>query len=258
MLLIHGFTDTWTTWKPVLAGLEARHEVFAPTLPGHHGAETVARGTRVQDTLFADALERHLDDLGIERAHIAGNSLGGWLALVLAARGRALSVCGICPAGGWYPGTPEDRALTRYFRSTSLLMRTGDWWIDLVASRPRLRRLGLREVVARPDRFSASDARQMFEGASGCQVLHEVIAEEDEMVMFGDLGPIDCPVRILYGTKDRLIRWPDYYPRLHALLPGAEFVALEGLGHIPMWDDPDAVVERVLEVTAPAGAVTPV
>jgi pimeloyl-ACP methyl ester carboxylesterase len=58
-------------------------------------------------------------------------------------------------------------------------------------------------------------------------------------------------VRILYGTRDRIIRWPAYYTRLSALLPGAEFTALEALGHLPMWDDPDLVARRILEVTAP-------
>ena len=69
---------------------------------------------------------------------------------------------------------------------------------------------------------------------------------------FGDLDPIDCPVRILYGTNDRLVRWPTHYVRMKELLPDAEYVALDGLGHLPMWDDPQLVARRIIEVTAPA------
>jgi pimeloyl-ACP methyl ester carboxylesterase len=66
---------------------------------------------------------------------------------------------------------------------------------------------------------------------------------------WSELGPIDCPVRIAYGAKDWLIRWPSHYGRLRRLLPDAEFVALEESGHLPMWDDATQVSRRILEVT---------
>jgi pimeloyl-ACP methyl ester carboxylesterase len=72
---------------------------------------------------------------------------------------------------------------------------------------------------------------------------------------FGDLGPIACPVRIVYGTRDRIIRWPGHYVRLQRMLPDAEFVALPGLGHLPMWEDPGLVARTILEVSAAGRAV---
>jgi pimeloyl-ACP methyl ester carboxylesterase len=90
-----------------------------------------------------------------------------------------------------------------------------------------------------------------FDGAVGCTIYRDAIALSESGDAYGELGPIDCPVRILYGTRDRIIRWPTHYRRLKTLLPTAEYVPLHGLGHLPMWDDPDLVVRRILEVSAP-------
>ena len=98
LLLLHGFTDTWRTWELVLPALERRHEVFAPTLAGHAGGPRIEG--EVGDASIADAVERAMDELGWASAHIAGNSLGGYVALQLAARGRARSVVALAPAGG--------------------------------------------------------------------------------------------------------------------------------------------------------------
>jgi pimeloyl-ACP methyl ester carboxylesterase len=76
LVCLHGFTDTWRTWELVLPALERRHDVLAPTLAGHAGGPPI-RGD-VTDALLADAVERALDDAGIDTAHFAGNSLGGY------------------------------------------------------------------------------------------------------------------------------------------------------------------------------------
>src|SRR3954451_8732090 len=85
LVLLHGFTDTWRVWELVLADLERRHAVLAPTLPGHAGGPPMPENADPE--VMVDALEALLDDAGIDDAHIAGNSLGGFLALKLAERG---------------------------------------------------------------------------------------------------------------------------------------------------------------------------
>jgi pimeloyl-ACP methyl ester carboxylesterase len=251
MVLLHGFTDTWRTWTPVLAGLEAHHAVFAPSLPGHYGGEPIPAGGRdmVEDSL--DLIERQLDARGIEKAHLVGNSLGGWAALELAARGRALSVVAICPAGGWEIGGKEDRAVLRYFRATERRLRATLPILPRIARVPALRRIAFRDLMARPGNVGGQDAMGFFTGAAQCTVFEVAIAQAEAGLAFLGLGPIGCPTRILYGTKDRIIRWPSHYVRMQKMLPDAEFVALDGMGHIPMWDDPDLVVRRILEVSAP-------
>src|SRR3954452_8089453 len=85
LVCLHGFTDTWRSWDLVLPALERHHDVLAPTLAGHAGGPAV--DGEVREIELADAVERAMDEAGFETAHVVGNSLGGYLALHLAARG---------------------------------------------------------------------------------------------------------------------------------------------------------------------------
>lgn len=252
MVLLHGFTDTWRAWTRVLPTLEAHHAVFAPTLPGHAGGEAFQMSVSMTLPAIVDRLERQLDDHGIERAHLVGSSLGGWLSLELAARGRALSVVGVCPAGGWEDQAPELRSIIRYFRRNELMLRRARPLLRTVAARPRARRLALRDVIADPSAITAGEALAMFEGAAECAVVRDALELTASGQMFGELGEIDVPVRIAYGTRDRIVKWPNCYVRMRRLVPKAEFVALQGLGHLPMWEAPDLLAELILQVSDPS------
>jgi pimeloyl-ACP methyl ester carboxylesterase len=251
MVLLHGFTDTWQAWSPVLPALTERHAVFAPTLPGHFGGEAFPPGVKMTIEGSLDMIERQLDAKGIGKAHFVGSSLGGWASLQLAVRGRALSVVAVCPAGGWDSGSREERAVLRFFRTNDRLLRVGGPMLASVARNPRLRRVALRDLVAHPERVSAAEALTMFAGAAGCSVTKDALELAGTEGAFDDLGPIDCPVRILYGTRDRIVRWPSHYVRMKRILPDAEYVELADMGHLPMWDDPQELARRILEVTAP-------
>ena len=97
LVCLHGFADTWRTWELVLPALERRHDVLALTLAGHAGGP--ALNGRVHHAALADAVQAAMDDARFATAHLIGNSLGGWLALQLAARGRAQSVVALAHAG---------------------------------------------------------------------------------------------------------------------------------------------------------------
>ncbi|MDQ3724020.1 MAG: alpha/beta fold hydrolase, partial [Actinomycetota bacterium] len=113
MVCLHGFTGTWRVWELVLVQLERRHDVLAPTLPGHTGGPPI--GGRVSTDELLDAVERTMDEAGLATAHLVGNSLGGYIALRLAARGRAESVVALAPAGGWAEGDPAlPQTLARF------------------------------------------------------------------------------------------------------------------------------------------------
>ena len=98
LVLLHGFLDTWRVWELVLPALERSRDVLAPTLAGHAGGPPLPR---VSADAVVDAVEAAMDAAGFDTAHVAGNSLGGHVALQLAARGRAHSVVAFAPAGGW-------------------------------------------------------------------------------------------------------------------------------------------------------------
>src|SRR3954466_7285106 len=84
LVLVHGFTATWRCWHPVLADLVPRFEVIAPTLHGHDGGPPPPHSPAPSIAEAADHFERLLDDLGVDTAHFAGNSMGGAISLELA------------------------------------------------------------------------------------------------------------------------------------------------------------------------------
>ena len=260
MMLIHGFSATWRIWQPVLPALEQRHDVIATTLLGHHGGPSYEAGSPATPEAMADALEQDLDRAGIERAHLVGNSLGGWLALELASRGRALSTVALAPAGGWAAGGKEERRLGRMFRNNYRLLRVLGENGPRMTRRPRFRTLVLHDVVAHPERVSAPLAVEMMEGAAGC-VIYLPFLEHATSGGFGELGTIESPVRIAWGTKDRILHWPGYAQRLRQMGPGAEWVELADIGHCPMLDDAEATVRTIFELTervdAERAAATP-
>lgn len=251
LLLLHGFTDTWRAWTPLLDALEPVHEVLAPTLPGHHGGGDLPPDRDLTAEAAADVIEERMDAAGWDTAHIAGNSFGGWLAFELASRGRARSVVALCPAGGWEHDSRQARHAYRYFiRSHQSLKRMTPALMHQFAARPRLRAIALRELVRHPERVPPKAALDMMEGARGCSVVVEGIELARREGAFGELTGVTCPLRIAYGERDWLIPWPGAYHRLQRMFPDAEYVALADCGHLPMWDDPALVARTILEVTA--------
>jgi len=254
LVLLHGWTDSWLTWLQVVPELEKHHRVFAPMLPGHFGAAPWQIPEPLHISQLVDAVEKQLDEAGITTAHLAGNSLGGWLALELAARGRAESVIAICPAGGWVSHDRLERRGIRYFKQGRFMARLVAPKAESLARRPRLRTYAMKDLVAYPGRTTPEALVAGIRGAARCDLtpaLIELIRSEG----FGELGPIDCPVHIAWGTKDRLIRWPRCYVRFPALVPEAEWVPLEGLGHLAQRDAPGTVARAILEVTRGAEAI---
>lgn len=82
--------------------LERHHDVLVPTLAGHAGGPPIPG--EASDVVMTDLVEHAMDEAGFPTAHIVGNSLGGYIALQLAARGRAETVVALSPAGGWAEG----------------------------------------------------------------------------------------------------------------------------------------------------------
>jgi pimeloyl-ACP methyl ester carboxylesterase len=253
MVLIHGFSGTSATWTPLLPALEQQHEVLAVTLLGHRGGPEYLVGSPATPAAMADALERDMDAVGVARAHLVGNSLGGWLALELAARGRALSTTALAPAGGWTPRGPEARRLRRMFRYNDRATKALGLRAGRLMRRRRFRAVALGSVAVRPADVPAGLAVEMSEAAADCAINRPLLAHL-AVAGFGELGVIDSPVQIVWGTKDRILPWPRYAERFRSMIPRAQWIELAGLGHCPMLDDAKLTTDTILALTGPADA----
>jgi pimeloyl-ACP methyl ester carboxylesterase len=260
LVLIHGFTATWRCWLPVIAELVPRFEVIAPTLHGHDGGTALpARDTPHSISDAADYLERHLDELGVGTAHLAGNSLGGALALELAKRGRARSVVGISPAGGLRPGDEASaqqiiKVFTRMQKTTTASLKH----LPRVMARPRLRRLALRDVMTRGHQVPAAEALALATSSVRCDIVDDVYAvlRSGDASLHG-LDAITCPTLVVWGSEDRILPLDRHAPRLREEIPGLEFRVLPGIGHTPMWDDPGLIARTIADFATAAAERAP-
>lgn len=253
LVLIHGFSATGSVWQPLLDTLERDHEVLAVNLAGHVGGPELPEGAEVSVAALVDAVERDMDQAGFQTAHLVGNSLGGWIALELARRGRARSVVAIAPAGGWEPGTRDEKRLRTLFTRNHKLSSRMLPRVERMMRRPRLRRILLAQVASRGDRIPASAAVQMVRDSVGCSVYFELMEAITRDGPPRSFDGITAPVMLVWGTRDRILPPKRYSDRLRRMLPEAEWVELKGLGHMPMSDDPELVARTISSFVARAG-----
>jgi pimeloyl-ACP methyl ester carboxylesterase len=225
LVLLHGFLDTWRIWELVLPALERRHDVLALTLPGHAGGPPFAGD-------LVDAVERALEDAGLALAHLVGNSLGGYVALQLAARGRARTVVAFAPAGGWEDSPDELFDLQEELLAT---LRAAAPHADAIAATAEGRR---RALLAHQIAGAAAVDASMLDRAR-------------RMPWSLDAERVTCPARIVWGTEDELLPWPSAAARYRRSLPQADWVVLDGVGHCPQLDVPLETAELILGFTAP-------
>ena len=248
LLLLHGLGMSWRAWRPVLGPLAAQHEVLAPTLPGHRGGPRAPRPVRV--SWLADYLELLLDEQGIGTVHVAGNSLGGWLALELAHRGRARSVTAVSPAGARrHLGDQLRLALLLGSADLAKLNPALGPSAAAVLRSPRGRRAALRVLLEHGDRLSPLEAGATLRDSRACHVVPGLLRTgwRDGLA---ELPPSDVPVRVLWGDRDRVLPFVRHGRPLRPLLPTAEHVRLHGAGHVPMHDVPDRLVGLLAQQVA--------
>ncbi|MES2681963.1 MAG: alpha/beta hydrolase [Pseudomonadota bacterium] len=245
LLLLHGIGGTWSIWAPVIARLEARFRIIAPTLPGHHGGPAYAGQGPATVAGLAEQLIAMLQARGITTAHVAGNSLGGWLSMELARRGFARSVVALSPAGGW--STPADyQAIAREFRIVHallpILLVLTWFFIGIAACR---RALG-RKTMEHAERMTAPDFRASLQAMRKTVVLPQLL---DTMGRDGPIKPFTpvMPVIIAWGGADQVIPFQRYGRPYLERIAGARSTTLAGVGHVPMYDDPDAVAATIIE-----------
>ncbi len=245
LVCLHGFTDTWRTWELVLPMLEAGHEVLAPTLLAHAGGPLLEG--EMTDARIADAVEAAMDEVGIETAHVVGNSLGGYIALQLAERGRAESVVALAPAGGWPLHDESLEQVTDGFVQIYEQLKTVVGQVDAIVSTPEGRRMATALITTNYEHIPAELIAHQIVGVTRCEVIPLIEYASREGF---DLDPerIQCPVRIAWGTADAILPWPRFATRYREeWLPTADYVELEGIGHCPQLDVPAEAASLILD-----------
>jgi pimeloyl-ACP methyl ester carboxylesterase len=249
LVCLHGFVDTWRTWELVLPALERQHDVLAVTLAGHAGGPPIEG--EVHDAVLADAVERAMDEAGFERAHVVGNSLGGYVALQLAARGRAQTVVALAPAGGWAKGDGSYRATLALQSKLLDLAKAAAPHAEAVLASAEGRRRATQYIATNFEHIPAELLAHQLRGVADCGAAPRLIEQALREGWRLDAESITCPVRIVWGTDDRLLPWPSAAARFRDdWLPRADWVELEGIGHSPQLDVPLETAQLILGFTS--------
>lgn len=245
LVLLHGFTDTWRSWELVLPELEKHHDVFAPTLPGHAGGKDLPDPVGLDSMI--DELEAEMDAAGFETAHIVGNSLGGFAALHLAARGRARSVVALAPAGGWADGDESFRETLNHFLTLDQLLKTAVQHVDAIVASPEGRAQATSLITMHPDHLTPDFVAHLVTGAATCRAVEPLVNFALREGWPLDASKVTCPVRMVWGHEDRLLQWPSAAAKYREQsFPDADWVELEGVGHCIQLDVPTEAAQLIL------------
>jgi pimeloyl-ACP methyl ester carboxylesterase len=239
LVLLHPLGADRGVWEPVTPLLAPHHDVIALDLPGFGGSPELAVEVEATPAAIAACAVATMDELGLERAHVAGISLGGWVGLELAKTDRCLSVTTLCSAGFWRQVLGPRPELARgVARALSPVLG------PLLRTR-RGRNAVLRGPVAHPERVPPAAARRLVRSYAFAKGYDRANAAM-RSALFEGFGQIQVPITMAWAEHDRSVYPPPTVP------DGVRKVLLTDCGHIPTWDSPEQVARVVLQGTARA------
>jgi pimeloyl-ACP methyl ester carboxylesterase len=244
LVLIHGIGSQWQVWRPLFEYLTPHRDVIAVDLPGFGDSPALPDGDTPTPQRFAEKVIELMDELGLERPVVGGNSLGGWVSLEVARRGRARAAAPISPGGFQLPRERAYAGLRlRVERAFAKSMRTRG--VPLIRN-PVTRTPVFASMVARPWRIPPDDAVGMFQNLGGSPGFDATLIALDSAT-FSAGHEITVPVTLMWGTRDSLLI-PRQGPRAARVLPTARLIPLKGAGHVPTYDAPAEIARHLLAI----------
>lgn len=249
LLLIHGLGSSRAVWHPVAAELAQDFTTIAVDLPGHGESDWPSPAPKeFSPAEHAQAVKPLIDEFG-GSVHVAGNSMGGWVGLEIAANGWAASVTGLCSAGlEIEPWTSRSDELVLRRRLSRLLGPVLAPATGLVAKTPALRSIIMKDATADFGSLDLSvlvDAAEAMRDARGFYPSHDALLNH-LFTRSEEIGP-DIPVTVVWGVQDTLL--PPGRQRRSAPPEHARWIVLDHCAHVPMWDQPERTV-AIIKATA--------
>jgi pimeloyl-ACP methyl ester carboxylesterase len=243
LILMHGLGSSLETWEPWARLLSNNYRVVLFDFPGSGLSEPDSTGD-YSDARSLNLIKALMQQMGIERAVLIGNSMGGRIAWKFAAAYPTLvsKLVLISPDGfaspgfeyGQSPKVPAILQLMRYFLPKPLL------------------RANLVAAYAHPERLSDAQLDRYYElllapGNRGAMIarMHQTLLEEPGPL----LQRIEAPTLLLWGEADRMIPQSNATDYLRAL-PNARLVLFPDLGHVPQEESPDESVQPLEQFLA--------
>jgi pimeloyl-ACP methyl ester carboxylesterase len=242
LVLIHGIGSRWQGWGAVIDALARERDVVAIDLPGFGGSPLDGTPATVEG--FAARVEGFFRELGLDRPHVAGSSMGGGIALELARRGSVASATAVSPVGFWTD--KERRFCQQSLRGSRRFLAATRPVAPLLFRPASLRTLLAIQTCARGWRLSPEDFVESVDAALAAPGFDEALEAFSEH-RFHDPDELrNVPVTIAWGNRDYLLLHRQA-ARAARMLPWARHVTLDGCGHLPFSDDPELSTQVLLE-----------
>jgi pimeloyl-ACP methyl ester carboxylesterase len=231
-------------WDPVLERLAAEREVVAVDLPGTGDSRPLPEREVPTVEALARAVADWMRAVRLDRPHVAGNSLGGAIAIELVRAAAVRGAIAISPVGLWTRA--EATYALRSLRMARVVSRALGSRAGVVAGSPLGRTLAFGQLMSRPRRLSRAVAADMLRGLATAPGFERTVPAVAAYRMPA-MEP-DVPVTVAWGRRD-LLTPPHQARRAQQRVPAARHVTLPGCGHSPMSDDPDRIARLILEAS---------
>ncbi|MEY4290646.1 MAG: hypothetical protein RL130_588 [Actinomycetota bacterium] len=242
LVLVHGLGSAGTIWKSLYDGLEEHFVIYPLDLPGHGDAELDAEPLDPQS--LAHAIVAMLEkEHNVTEFHVAGNSLGGWIALELAAAypERVKSVTALAPAGLWFEGPTQILPPSMFAR---ILAKCAQYFLRLAYHLPPLKAMGYRKITHlwRELSFeSCKDSVLAMAKSTGYMPMWRALRGKK----FDSQIPQHLPVKIVFGDYDLTLPHPHAQER--EVAPNhAEWITVENCAHVIMWNYPKLTIDFIV------------
>jgi pimeloyl-ACP methyl ester carboxylesterase len=223
----------------VIPLLAARYDVISVDLPGFGDSPGLPDGMAYDIETSMVNLTRFFKQVGVERPHVVGNSLGGALAIELAARDLVRSATAISPAGFW------TRTQRRYAIELLAAHRRAAGMpgsiLARIAGSDLLRAQAGRLIFAHPERITPDDFIADAIAMHTCEGFDPTVAIGRS---YECLSKPVVPTTVAWGLQDRILP-PGQFSIAMQRLARARFVELPGCGHVPMVDDPERIIAAI-------------
>jgi pimeloyl-ACP methyl ester carboxylesterase len=244
LVLLHGIGMSRAAWNPVLPHLCRSRRVITFDVAGFGSTPPLPAGTLPTIPNLAVAFDQSLRGIGLTPpVDLAGNSLGGSIALELARRGIARSVVAISPPGLWIDHPP--RHVKYVFRSLRFMAGSFPELVKATVRIPLLRELTLAiPISAGSRRMPVGDALRSVEDLAKSTAFEETFENTRAPLSAIDIA---VPVTVAFGERDWILTKG---ARRREVLPAhTRWVEKPGWGHVPMWVDPVGVSQLILDGT---------
>jgi pimeloyl-ACP methyl ester carboxylesterase len=247
LILLHGIGMSHAAWNRVVSHLDSTRRVIAFDIAGFGQTPSLPDDTPPTIGNLVDGLVQAIDEIGLELpVDIAGNSLGGCMALEAARRGVARSVVAISPSGLWRSEPPPQ---VKYVFGSLRFMAERFPRLSQAAMRaPVLREFVLAVPISLGSwRMPAADAVRAVADLAAASAFEATFDSTRAPFVARDIA---APVTVAFGSRDWILT--KGARRRDTLPPHTRWIEKRGWGHVPMWIDPIGVAQLILEGTQAA------